>query len=119
MSVLGAIALLATGPGAVRGQDWPEWCRRGWLDFVCPMNYTNDDERFRANCASHREALPAGFPVVQGVGIRSGNSLMDDPGQALLQIMLARQNGAIGFVGFCYTPEHTAKLFGPLPALLD
>lgn len=101
------------------GQDWARWCREGWLDFVCPMNYTNSDELFQSNCADHRAALPEGFPVAQGIGINSGNSRMADPGQVLLQIMLARQQGAIGFVGFCYTPEHTAQLFRPLAHLLD
>jgi hypothetical protein len=101
------------------GQDWARWCHEGWLDFACPMNYTNSDELFLSNCTSHREALPEGFPVVQGIGINSGNSRMTDPGQLLLQIMLARQEGAVGFVGFCYTPEHTALLHQPLLPVLD
>ncbi|MDX9979258.1 MAG: family 10 glycosylhydrolase [Lentisphaeria bacterium] len=101
------------------GQDWPRWCREGWLDFVCPMNYTNSDEVFLANCTSHRAALPEGFPVVQGIGINSGNSRMTDPGQLLLQVMLARQQGAVGFVGFCYIPEHTTQLHQPLVPVLD
>ena len=25
------------------GQDWKLWCERGWLDFVCPMDYTPSD----------------------------------------------------------------------------
>jgi uncharacterized lipoprotein YddW (UPF0748 family) len=28
-------------------QDWPEWIKAGWLDFVCPMDYTNSDPAFR------------------------------------------------------------------------
>ena len=101
------------------GQDWGLWCRKGWLDFVCPMNYTNSDQTFLKNCISHVEAVPKGFPVAQGIGTHSGNSVMDDPGQLLLQIMLARQQGAVGFVGFCYRPEHTTKLCTPLKGLLD
>ena len=27
-------------------QDWEEWCRSGYLDFVCPMNYTPAVTRF-------------------------------------------------------------------------
>ena len=101
------------------GQDWARWCREGWLDFVCPMNYTNSDETFLKNCISHRDGLPEGFPVVQGIGTNSGNSRMDDPGQALLQVMLARQQGAVGFVGFCYRPGHTTELHTPLIKLMD
>ena len=27
-------------------QDWPAWVRAGYLDFVCPMDYTDDDAEF-------------------------------------------------------------------------
>ena len=57
--------------------------------------------------------------MVQGIGINSGNSRMTDPGQLLLQVMLARQQGAVGFVGFCYIPEHTTQLHQPLVPVLD
>jgi uncharacterized lipoprotein YddW (UPF0748 family) len=30
------------------GQDWVDWCRKGYLDFVCPMNYVPSDSAFRA-----------------------------------------------------------------------
>ena len=29
------------------GQDWETWCREGWLDFVCPMDYTDSLATFR------------------------------------------------------------------------
>ena len=28
-------------------QDWPEWIKAGYLDFVCPMDYTAKDARVR------------------------------------------------------------------------
>ena len=27
-------------------QDWPAWVKAGYLDFVCPMDYTTSDEEF-------------------------------------------------------------------------
>ena len=30
------------------GQDWSLWCREGWLDFVCPMDYTPSAALHRA-----------------------------------------------------------------------
>ncbi len=96
------------------GQDWVRWCKEGWLDFVCPMNYTLNDELFAKRTEIHRDALPAGFPVAQGIGIASGRGTMTAPAQVALQISLARKFGAIGFVGFAYKPKHTATLFQPL-----
>lgn len=96
------------------GQDWVRWCREGWLDFVCPMNYTLDPELFAKRAAIHRKALPPGFPVVQGIGIASGQGSMRAPAELAVQIALARKAGAAGFLGFCYKPEHTTSLFAPL-----
>jgi len=96
------------------GQDWVRWCEEGWLDFVCPMNYTLDARLFGERAETHRAALPEGFPVVQGVSIASGAGSMRSPDEVAVQIALARQHGAVGFLGFCYTPERTSALFGPL-----
>jgi hypothetical protein len=96
------------------GQDWARWCREGWLDAVCPMNYTLDPDAFAAKAAAHREAIPPDFPVLQGIGINAGQGTMDDPGHVALHVTLARQAGAAGFLGFCYRPQHTTKLLLPL-----
>ncbi|MEW6355898.1 MAG: family 10 glycosylhydrolase [Planctomycetota bacterium] len=96
------------------GQDWARWCKEGWLDFVCPMNYTLDPTAFAEKAAVHRKAVPEGFPIVQGIGINAGQGAMNDPEQLALHIALARKNGAAGWIGFCYTPKHTSELLGPL-----
>jgi len=101
------------------GQDWPRWCREGWLDFVCPMNYTLDPRLFDARAVVHRKALPEGFPIVQGIGIRSSSGGMKSPGELAVQIAMARRSGAQGFCGFCYTPGHTASLLTPLKAWME
>ncbi|MBU0611436.1 MAG: family 10 glycosylhydrolase, partial [Armatimonadetes bacterium] len=64
------------------GQDWVRWCKEGWLDFVCPMNYTLQPDLFVERTRTHRAALPPGFPLVEGIGIASGEGKMTDPGQA-------------------------------------
>lgn len=96
------------------GQDWVRWCREGWLDFVCPMNYTLDPKLFAERAAIHRKAVPEGFPIVQGIGIASGAGKMASSEELAVQIMLARQAGSAGFVGFAYQPRHTSELFAPL-----
>ena len=90
------------------------WCKEGWLDFVCPMNYTLDAEAFAQRAAIHRKAVPAGFPIVQGVGIASGAGRMGTPAELAVQIAFARKSGAAGFIGFCYQPKHTTGLVAPL-----
>ena len=100
------------------GQDWVRWCKEGWLDFVCPMNYILDAQVFAERAAIHRKAVPQGFPIAQGIGIASGAGRMQTPAELAVQIALARQSGAAGFVGFCYQPKHTAMLFEPLAAWL-
>lgn len=99
---------------ASNGQDWAHWCREGWLDFVCPMNYTLDPRTFAELCAVHRTAVPEGFPIVEGIGISAGQGTMNDPAQVTLHIALARKHGAAGWTGFCYRPGHTSTLLGPL-----
>ena len=101
------------------GQDWVRWCREGWLDFVCPMNYTLDPRLFAERAAIHQQAVPKGFPIVQGIGVRSGQGGMRIPAELAVQIALARRLGAAGFNCFCYTPEHTAALFAPIKAWLE
>ena len=101
------------------GQDWVKWCEKGWLDFVCPMNYTLDAKLFAERAEIHRAALSEGFPVVQGIGIASGNGKMNRSEELAVQIALARRCGAAGFLGFCYQPGHTTSLFAPLAGWLD
>ena len=101
------------------GQDWARWCKEGWLDFVCPMTYTTDAAEYQSQIKVHREAVPVGFPIVEGLGIASGSGKMDDPGKAALHIILARKAGASGFCGFCYRPGDTTPLLEPLTKWLD
>jgi uncharacterized lipoprotein YddW (UPF0748 family) len=96
------------------GQDWVRWCREGWLDFVCPMNYTLDAALFDRRAAVHRDAVAGTVPIVQGIGMASSRGRMAEPGHLALQIAMARRAGAAGFIGFCYRPGHTSALFGPL-----
>ena len=40
------------------GQDWRLWIDRGYLDFVCPMDYTGSDAEF--------ESLVRGSRAIRG-----------------------------------------------------
>lgn len=50
------------------GQDWGRWCREGWLDFLCPMDYTESATQFRS-CVSLQKQQAAGVKVYPGLGL--------------------------------------------------
>ncbi len=81
-------------------QDWPKWIKAGYLDFVCPMDYTQNDQAF-INLVTNQLKLVGGrIPVYPGIGQWR---LTDD--RTVGQIHLARQLGAAGFTIFNLSAE--------------
>jgi uncharacterized lipoprotein YddW (UPF0748 family) len=81
------------------GQDWGAWIQAGYLDFVCPMDYTDSDASFRTQVQVQRDAIAGRIPLYPGVGASApGLSL----GQVIDQIGIARAEGADGFILFEY-----------------
>jgi uncharacterized lipoprotein YddW (UPF0748 family) len=84
------------------GQDWKAWVDAGYLDFVCPMDYTSNAMQF-GNWVSNQVALVAGkTPLFPGIGSSAPGLL---PEETALQVHTARQFGAPGFVLFNYDAE--------------
>ena len=81
------------------GQDWAAWLREGIVDFVCPMNYTEDEETFRAETVAQLALPRAAGRVVPGIGVGASDSQLS-PDQVIRQIRLARESGAPGYVPF-------------------
>jgi uncharacterized lipoprotein YddW (UPF0748 family) len=84
-------------------QDWPEWIKAGYLDFVCPMDYTQSDQQFVELVKSQLELVGGRIPIYPGIGQWR---LPKD--RAVGQIHLARELGADGFTIFDLTPESMA-----------
>lgn len=82
------------------GQDWPEWARRDWVDFVTPMNYTKSVEGFK-NAARRQIKIGRKFGVKVYPGIGLTTNRLDTVG-TIRQIEAARESGAEGFVIFEY-----------------
>ncbi len=83
---------------AVEGrlQDWPEWGRRGLLDVVCPMAYTDRLATFRRQIdAVAREMAPR--PQWAGIG-----AYRLTPRATASHVEAARDAGAQGIVLFSY-----------------
>jgi uncharacterized lipoprotein YddW (UPF0748 family) len=91
------------------GQDWPHWAKRRWVDFVCPMNYTNDVGAFRHSTLRQlRMARELGVPLFPGIGLSSHN--LGAVG-AIEQIEASRALGTSGFVIFQFNKNSATNEF--------
>lgn len=73
-------------------QDWPRWVKEGWLDFVCPMTYTEDAESFAG-------ATQAQAAIVGADKLRPGIQVVHDQGRALALESLVDQLKAAERIG--------------------
>jgi uncharacterized lipoprotein YddW (UPF0748 family) len=76
-------------------QDWPRWVEAGYLDFVCPMNYTQSDAQFISLVKNQLQLVAGKIPVYPGIGQWR---LSDD--RTVGQVHHARRLGAAGFTLF-------------------
>jgi uncharacterized lipoprotein YddW (UPF0748 family) len=88
-----------------KGQNWKTWVDRGWLDFICPMNYTTDAAKFVQMESAIRAQVNGRVPVYAGIGAY----MLSSSAQLRQQIALARQYGASGWVLFNYDEKFRAK----------
>ncbi|MGC8863555.1 MAG: glycoside hydrolase family 10 protein [Armatimonadota bacterium] len=73
-------------------QNWLNWLDNKWLDFVVPMSYSTDDQRFSRLVRRQRATVGGRSLLVPGIGV----FMHEDPRQAVCQIALAREAGADG-----------------------
>jgi len=84
------------------GQDWKRWIDEGLVDFVCPMTYMADMERFQG-WVTKQEAWAGGkAPVAMGIGPFADIEPRITPQGVLDQIQASRRLGCEGFVLFNY-----------------
>jgi len=82
------------------GQDWKMWCDKGWLDFVCPMDYVDSNPAFRNMVMAQKEHAGK-VPLYPGIGL----SCWKNPHDAVKlaeQIAVAREAGLTGYTVFNY-----------------
>lgn len=84
------------------GQDWIAWAKAGFIDFVCPMNYTEDNKYFTDLLQNQLDLLPKGVSIYPGIGATASNSLLTADA-VIGQIHLARFLGASGWTIFDYS----------------
>ena len=93
------------------GQDWLRWVECGYLDFLCPMDYTTNDDEFAALVRRQVKLVEGRLPIYPGIGVSAFKPTMK-PEQLTEQIRLARSSGASGFTIFDLNPI-TAKFVLP------
>ena len=102
-------------PGCIKtiGQDWVAWAKSGYVDFVCPMNYTEDPGYFTELLTNQLALMPKNVPIYPGIGATASNSLLT-PDAVAEQIYLSRNLGASGWTIFDYSADISETV---LPAL--
>lgn len=81
------------------GQDYRVWMQDGLVDFITPMNYTDDPKEFEAWLKVQNNLPRAWGKVVPGIGaIANESELLPD--QIIAQVNTARKNGNRGYVLF-------------------
>ncbi len=96
------------------GQDWKLWCERGWLDFVCPMDYTGS-ERQLDTWVGLQKTWAGKVPVYPGIGVSSSTSRLTAD-RVIRQIEITRRHDTGGFVLFNYGQNESGELLPLLGA---
>jgi uncharacterized lipoprotein YddW (UPF0748 family) len=93
------------------GQDWELWCKRGYLDFVCPMDYTPNNVVFE-NIVRQQLSWAGNTPCYPGMGLSVWGPSRDIV-KLIDQIHITRHLDTGGFTIFEYrAPE--AREIAPL-----
>lgn len=93
------------------GQDWVNWQKNNYLDFVCPMNYRSTTALLAADLQRQKQQLGNLQNLVSGIGVSTDRLSLDELSN---QINYTRYIGTAGFILFEYTPREAYDL---LPAL--
>lgn len=94
------------------GQDWKVWCDKGYLDFVCPMDYTPMNQRFE-NMVTQQVQWAGRTPCYPGIGVSASSSRFGAD-RAIEQINIARRQRTGGFVIFNYGVRESQELLPKL-----
>ena len=90
-------------------QNWPEWIKAGYLDFVCPMDYTTDDAELASLVRNQMKLVGGRVPLYVGIGA-TATGIHLTPDEVVSQIIAARRLGASGFSIFNFSPQTAATI---------
>ena len=98
-------------PYTTVGQNWELWVKKGYLDFVSPMNYTNDLELFVKRVATDSAAVANRIPLSMGIGASSSASQMQWAAELVEQALASAGLGGDGSTIFCYRDGLSDAIF--------
>lgn len=84
------------------GQDWLRWAKEGYVDFLCPMDYSSSDYAFAAKVAKQLRQVDGAVPIYPGIHASSLSTLPLTTARVASQIAITRNLGANGFTIFNY-----------------
>ena len=83
------------------GQDWQVWCEKGWLDFVCPMDYIDSCAAFKNVITLQKESVGK-VPLYPGIGLSCWRDESNYAIKLCRQIQIVREAGLKGYTVFNY-----------------
>lgn len=95
-------AVLGKYPSCVAsvGQDWTAWISANIVDYVVPMDYTENEGRFEEYLKQHSSlGAAARRKVIVGIGVTANESRLT-PKEVMRQILFVRKHGLAGVALF-------------------
>ncbi len=94
-------AVLGKYPACVQsvGQDWMAWLESGYIDYACPMNYTESPKTYAELLALQLRDRKTARRIIGGIGVTAAESRLA-PDQVIDQVKALRAGGAAGFALF-------------------
>jgi uncharacterized lipoprotein YddW (UPF0748 family) len=96
------------------GQDWRLWCEQGYLDFVCPMDYTPSGSHLE-HLVQQQLGWAGKVPCYPGIGLSTWSDSTDIC-RLIEQINVTRQLKTGGFTIFNYGPAEATQILPLLGA---
>lgn len=81
------------------GQDWEAWVRAGLVDYLLPMDYTEDPAKFEELVAYQARARWLRKHMLPGIGVTAAESRLD-AAQVIDQVRVIRAADCPGFALF-------------------
>lgn len=97
------------------GQDWLLWAKSGYVDFLCPMDYQQNELSFENLVARQMKQVDGAVPLCPGIGASTAQPPMSAE-QTATQIFLTERLGAGGFTIFNLSAGEAQRLLPGLGA---
>ncbi|MBO7166499.1 MAG: family 10 glycosylhydrolase [Kiritimatiellae bacterium] len=106
-----SVAVLPLYPSCVKsvGQNWIEWMDKGYVDYIVPMNYSQDLKKYSQMLQVQTSTPERAKKVISGIGVTANESRLNAV-DVINEINKARQHGAAGVVLFDLNPTLTSEI---------